>query len=91
MVLLGVLGSLVGSLVGAGCLMLMLEITRGARDLQEIVFGGVLLFLVLFQPGGITAILQRLLPNWGEALHAGKRSSEPVISKPLPNSIESNP
>ena len=34
MVLLGGLGSLVGSLIGAACLMLMMEITRGARDLQ---------------------------------------------------------
>jgi branched-chain amino acid transport system permease protein len=70
MVLLGGLGSLVGSVIGAACMMLLLEITRGARDLQEIVFGTILLFFVLFQPGGITALLNRVLPNWEEGLHS---------------------
>ena len=89
MVLLGGLGSLVGSLIGAACLMLMMEITRGARDLQELVFGGALLFLVLFQPGGIVALLQRFLPKWGEALHIEKPLM-PGAKPDLHPSIERN-
>jgi branched-chain amino acid transport system permease protein len=71
MVLLGGLGSVVGSVIGAAGLIFLMEITRGARHLQEIVFGAVLLFFVVFQPRGLTALLRKWLPGWRENLHAG--------------------
>lgn len=87
MVLLGGLGSLVGSLMGAAGLIILIEVTRGARGLQEVVFGGVLLFLVLFQPGGLAALFRRWIPGWREDLHAGGViPPAETFDSPLPSS-----
>jgi branched-chain amino acid transport system permease protein len=88
MVLLGGLGSLVGSIIGAAGLILLLEVTRGARGLQEVVFGSVLLSLVLFQPGGLAALFRRWIPGWREDLHVGGLiPSSEALEPPLPSTL----
>jgi branched-chain amino acid transport system permease protein len=69
MVVVGGLGSIVGSVLGAALLVYLLEVLREFKATQEIVFGALLLGFVLFQPQGIVTFLKRWLPGWGEPLH----------------------
>ncbi len=68
MVIVGGIGSLWGGVLGAVILVGLLEVLRTFRDLQEIAFGGLLLFTVLVVPGGAIAMIKRYLPGWNEPL-----------------------
>jgi branched-chain amino acid transport system permease protein len=74
MIVVGGMGSLAGSVLGAMLMMWLLEGLRAFKDLQEIAFGGLILLTVLFLPGGIAGLLHSWL-GWREALHrpAGTR------------------
>jgi branched-chain amino acid transport system permease protein len=74
MVVIGGLGSLVGSLLGALLLTSLPELLRGAQAYQEIIYGGLLIFFVSFLPNGLAGFLRArgILPP--EVLVHGWRS-----------------
>lgn len=68
MVFFGGIGSLMGSILGAVLLVWMREFMRGLQEFQEIGLGVLLLFVLLFFPGGLTDLLKRHLLGWAEPL-----------------------
>jgi len=53
MVVIGGLGSVYGSFLGAALLTLLPELLRGAQDYDIVIYGGLLLVMVMFMPGGL--------------------------------------
>ncbi len=80
MVVVGGLGSIAGSLLGAGTIVLLLEGLREFKGAQEIVFGGMLLLCVIFLRGGIVSVIKRHVPGWDEPLHGSR--IRPVRAEP---------
>ena len=70
MVVVGGLGSIVGSVLGAALLVYLLDVLRQFKATQEIVFGALLLGFVLFQPHGVVEFFRRHVPGWDEPLHS---------------------
>ena len=73
MVVVGGLGSIVGSVLGAGTIVSLLELLRKVKGAQEIAFGAILVGFILFMPGGIVGRLKEKLRGWEEPLHRGRR------------------
>jgi len=69
MIVVGGLGSVVGSVLGASLLVYLLEILREFKSTQEIAFGALLVGFMVFQPNGLVVFLKRWLPNWEEPFH----------------------
>ena len=69
MVMVGGIGSITGSVIGATLLVLLLEALRAFKATQEIAFGTILLVFVVLCPGGLVSICRRYLPHWQEPLH----------------------
>lgn len=69
MVVIGGLGSIYGSFLGASLLTLLPEILREAKDYDIIVFGAILMLMMIFMPGGLVKglpdILGRFIPKRG--------------------------
>lgn len=67
MVIVGGLGSVYGSLVGAAILTLLPELLRAFQDYDIVIYGLVLILMTMFMPGGlvrgIPALVARLLPT----------------------------
>jgi branched-chain amino acid transport system permease protein len=80
MIVVGGLGSITGSLLGAGVIIVLLESLRAFKGLQEIVFGGLLVFFVLFMRGGLIAVLKAHVRGWEEPL----RLAQPGTAGPQP-------
>jgi branched-chain amino acid transport system permease protein len=76
MVVVGGMGSLAGSVLGAGLMVWLQEGLRAFKDLQEIAFGGLILLTVLFLPGGVAGLL-RVRFGWREPLHRPARRRHP--------------
>lgn len=53
MVVIGGLGSIYGSFLGAALLTLLPEILRGANDYDIIIYGALLILMVMYMPGGL--------------------------------------
>jgi branched-chain amino acid transport system permease protein len=53
MVVIGGLGSVYGSFLGAALLTLLPEFLRAAQDYDIIIYGGLLMVMVMFMPGGL--------------------------------------
>lgn len=53
MVVIGGLGSIYGSFLGAALLTLLPEFLRGANDYDIIIYGGLLVVMVMYMPGGL--------------------------------------
>ena len=53
MVVIGGLGSVYGSFLGAALLTLLPEFLRAAHDYDIIIYGGLLMLMVMFMPGGL--------------------------------------
>jgi len=53
MVVIGGLGSIYGSFLGAALLTLLPELLRGANDYDIIIYGALLMVMVMFMPGGL--------------------------------------
>ncbi|QEM68460.1 branched-chain amino acid ABC transporter permease [Geobacter sp. FeAm09] len=53
MVVIGGLGSIYGSFLGAALLTLLPELLRGAQDYDILIYGGLLMVMVMFLPGGL--------------------------------------
>ena len=77
MIVIGGLGSIAGSVIGAGAIIVILELLREAKGAQEIVFGGLLIFFVTFLRGGIIGTLQSYVSGWDEPLHGVRVVSGP--------------
>ncbi|MGE0718806.1 MAG: branched-chain amino acid ABC transporter permease [Alphaproteobacteria bacterium] len=80
MVVVGGLGSLAGSVVGAATLTLLLELLREFKSIQEIVFGAMLLAFVIFMPDGIVAAIRKRRAGWEEPLR--RVAAAPPASAP---------
>jgi len=74
MVVIGGLGSIYGSFLGAALLTLLPEILRAAHDYDIIIYGGLLMVMVMFMPGGLVRgipdLFRRLTRGRGGAGHA---------------------
>ena len=81
MVVVGGIGSVVGSVLGATLLVLLLEGLRAFKSTQEIVFGALLLGFVIFMPEGVVSLLKRHLPGWDEPLRR-TGGDEPAAASP---------
>jgi len=68
MVLVGGIGMIWGSVLGAIAIIGLQEMLRGLRELQEVGFGLLLLLTVLFLPGGFGAFLAKHVAGWRENL-----------------------
>ncbi|MDO9081139.1 MAG: branched-chain amino acid ABC transporter permease [Desulfuromonadales bacterium] len=73
MVVIGGLGSVYGSFLGAALLTLLPEFLRAAQDYDIIIYGGLLMVMVKFMPGGLVRgvpiLLRKLIKKRG-AKHA---------------------
>lgn len=74
MVVIGGLGSIYGSFLGAALLTLLPEFLRAAQDYDIIIYGGLLMVMVMFMPGGLVRgipdLFRRLIRDRGGADHA---------------------
>jgi branched-chain amino acid transport system permease protein len=70
MVLVGGVGLIYGSVVGSIAIVVLLELLRGLKELQEVGFGLLLLLTILFFPGGIGAFLAARVAGWTEDLRS---------------------
>jgi branched-chain amino acid transport system permease protein len=85
MIVVGGLGSVVGSVLGASLLVYVMELLREFKSTQEIVFGAVLVAFMVFQPHGLVVFLKRWLPGWEEPFHLGGKADKAAA---LDGSIE---
>ena len=74
MVVIGGLGSIYGSFLGAALLTLLPEFLRGANDYDIIIYGALLMIMVMFMPGGlvrgIPALYRKIFKQKGEGDNA---------------------
>jgi branched-chain amino acid transport system permease protein len=70
MVLVGGIGLIWGSVTGAIVIVVLLELLRSLKELQEIGFGLLLLLTILFFPGGLGAFLVKYVQGWTEDLRS---------------------
>lgn len=89
MIVLGGLGSIAGSVVGAGIVLVILEGLRAFKSAQEIVFGAVLLSCVLFAPSGLAGYLAGYFASWRERYLIDMDAHPPA--PPSPPSAETAP
>jgi branched-chain amino acid transport system permease protein len=68
MVVVGGLGSVWGSVLGAGLLVGFQEILRGFKGAQEIGFGLLLIVCIVFLPDGLISLFKRRVRGWEEPL-----------------------
>jgi branched-chain amino acid transport system permease protein len=84
MIVVGGLGSVVGSVLGASLLVYIMEFLREFKSTQEIVFGVLLVAFMVFQPHGLVVFMKRWLPGWEEPMHVPDRMaaklSEPGVT-----------
>ena len=69
MVVIGGLGSVTGSVLGAALLTVLPEVLRTVKSIQEIVFGAILMVCIIFLPDGLYGFVRRRLPAWRETVH----------------------
>jgi len=71
MVVIGGLGSIYGSFLGAALLTLLPEFLRAAHDYDIIIYGSLLMVMVMFMPGGLVRgvpdLFRKLLRKKGES------------------------
>jgi len=72
MVVIGGLGSIYGSFLGAALLTLLPEFLRAAHDYDIIIYGGLLMVMVMFMPGGLV----RGVPDLFRKLFRGRGGAD---------------
>ena len=82
MIVVGGLGSVAGSVLGAGLIIILLEALRAFKGLQEIVFGALLVGFVLFMRGGLVSVLKRYVRGWEEPLRL-EQAAAPARAAPV--------
>ena len=75
MVVVGGLGSVWGSVLGAGLLVGLQEALRAFKSAQEIAFGLLLMACIIFLPDGLISLVKRRVPGWEEPLRAPDRQA----------------
>ena len=80
MIIVGGLGSVAGSVLGAGSLVFILEALRKVKGAQEIVFGAILVGFILFMPGGIIGFLKDKVRGWEEPLNRARHGKLALLS-----------
>jgi branched-chain amino acid transport system permease protein len=74
MVVIGGLGSIYGSFLGAALLTLLPELLRSAHDYDIIIYGGLLMVMVMFMPGGLVRgvpdLFRKITKRKKESRHA---------------------
>jgi branched-chain amino acid transport system permease protein len=60
MIVLGGMGSIIGSVMGASLLSILPEILRDFKDYQELIFSVLLILFILFMPKGIYGMIRSL-------------------------------
>jgi branched-chain amino acid transport system permease protein len=60
-IVVGGLGSITGSILGAVLLTGLPELLRGAKEYSDLIYGGILLASLLFMPKGIAGLLDRIV------------------------------
>src|SRR5712671_5459877 len=73
MVVVGGMGTLIGSVCGAILLTVLPELLRGLGDLRLVLYGAALTLVVLFMPGGIAQAVHILRRRIGRTKSAGMR------------------
>ena len=63
MVVLGGLGSITGSMIGATIIILLPEFLRSIQGIQEMVFGLLIVVFVLFAPQGLYGFILKVIPG----------------------------
>lgn len=66
MVIIGGMGSLMGSIVGAILFTLLPEVLRAFQDVQDVVYGVLLLIFIIFMPQGIYGMIEGLKATFSE-------------------------
>ena len=77
MIVVGGLGSVFGSVLGATLLVMLYEATRGFQSLEEISFGTLLIVFVVFMPFGLVSLPRRFLPGWRDKLSLIPETAQP--------------
>jgi branched-chain amino acid transport system permease protein len=75
MVVIGGLGSILGSVIGPVIVVVVIEILRGSNGLMEIFFGIILVLFVIFWPQGLAGLLARVLRYKEEFIHPALSSA----------------
>ncbi len=57
--IVGGLGTIIGPIIGSSVLMLLSELLRGTQELQLIIYGAMLVFVIIFLPQGIYPSLEK--------------------------------
>ncbi len=70
MAVVGGLGSVWGSILGAGLLIGLQEVLRAFKGAQELAFGLLLMLCIIFLPDGLISLLRRRRTGWEEPLRA---------------------
>jgi branched-chain amino acid transport system permease protein len=89
-IVVGGMGSIAGSVIGASIIILVLELLREVKGLQEIAFGVLLVGFVLFMRGGLIAVLRRYIRGWEEPLRMtpGDQAKALPQSEPQPRAAD---
>ena len=72
-IMVGGLGSLVGSVVGAVVITAAPEFFHGLPGYQELLFGILIILVILFLPRGLASLLARLHPVFADRYHRAPR------------------
>jgi branched-chain amino acid transport system permease protein len=83
-IVVGGMGSIAGSVIGASTIILVLELLREVKGLQEIAFGLLLVGFVLFMHGGLVGVLRRYVRGWEEPLRIAPIDNAKVLPSPEP-------
>jgi branched-chain amino acid transport system permease protein len=89
-IVVGGMGSIAGSVIGASIIILVLELLREVKGLQEIAFGALLVGFVLFMRGGLITVLRRHVRGWDEPLRMTSRDEAAPLrqSEPQPSAVD---
>ena len=69
-VVLGGLGNILGLALSTIVVTVLPEVARVVKDLQEVIYGAVIIVIILFAPGGLYGLVQRFSPvDLREKLH----------------------
>ena len=63
MVVLGGLGSITGSIIGATIIVILPELLRSIREYQELIYGVLIVLFVLFAPEGLYGFIVKYIPG----------------------------
>lgn len=87
MVVLGGLGSILGSIVGASLVTGLIEILRAFKGFHEIAMGAMLLLVILFAPRGLYRLIANGRLEWTETRFGGDAFKKMMVDPSLKTSF----